>query len=92
MGVGIAYVEINTEAKANQYQLMAKYCNIWRNYYDIQDDWSSISSIIDYWGTANGNDYDAFVNVARPGSCIYVASCLSIYPSRCTCVIWVGSF
>ena len=47
---------------------MAKYCNIWRNWDDIQDNWASVSSIIDYWGEANGDDYNNFVNVARPGT------------------------
>ncbi len=49
---------------------MAKYCNLWRNYDDIQDNWGSVrcarslfvalmlfSGIIDYWGTANGLDF-----------------------------------
>jgi len=60
-----AYVQGNGPI---QYQLMAKYCNLWRNYDDIQDNWGSVSSIINYWGTANGADYDAFVGVARPGA------------------------
>ena len=25
-------------------------CNLWRNWDDIQCDWDSLSSIIDYWG------------------------------------------
>jgi alpha-N-acetylgalactosaminidase len=60
-----AYVEGNGPI---QYELMAKYCNLWRNYDDIQDDWGSVSGIIDYWGTANGPDYKNFVHVARPGA------------------------
>lgn len=62
-----AYVEGNGPI---QYQLMAKYCNLWRNYDDIQDDWGSVSGIIDFWGTANGADYDNFVGVARPGAAL----------------------
>ena len=62
----IAYVSGNGPI---QYELMAKYCNIWRNWDDIQDNWQSVSSIIDYWGEANGNDYNKFVSVARPGRC-----------------------
>ena len=51
-----------------QYQLMAQYCNMWRNYGDITSDWWGVANIIDFWGEANGVDYNNFVNVARPGA------------------------
>jgi len=47
-----------------QYALMVRYCNLWRNFDDIQDSWSSLSSIIDFWASA-GPD---FVAAARPGA------------------------
>ena len=50
-----------------QYQMMAQYCNMWRNYDDIQSEWLSVAGIINFWGEANGVDYNNFVNVARPG-------------------------
>jgi len=35
--------------KIPQYELIAKYCNAWRNYGDIQDSWGSVKSIIDWY-------------------------------------------
>lgn len=62
-----------------QYELMAKYCNTWRNFDDVQCNklsvhntrscWDSVSSIRDYWG-GHGHthgDYDRFVAIAGPG-------------------------
>ncbi|XP_067949348.1 alpha-N-acetylgalactosaminidase-like [Watersipora subatra] len=45
------------------YDTIAKYCNIWRNYGDIQDNWSSVYSIIDHYG----NNTDKFAEIAGPG-------------------------
>ncbi|ELU14039.1 hypothetical protein CAPTEDRAFT_154474 [Capitella teleta] len=47
-----------------EYPLIAKYCNVWRNYGDIQDSWDSVSSIITFYGDDKGN----FSDVAAPGS------------------------
>ena len=41
---------------------------MWRNYDDIQSEWLSVAGIINFWGEANGVDYNNFVNVARPGA------------------------
>lgn len=38
-------------------------CNLWRNFDDIQDSWSSLESIIDYYG----NNQDTIVQNAGPG-------------------------
>lgn len=40
-----------------------QHCNLWRNYDDIQDSWSSVESIIDYFG----NNQDVIVPNAGPG-------------------------
>ena len=45
------------------YDTIAKYCNIWRNYGDIQDNWESVYSIIDHYG----NNIDKFAEIAAPG-------------------------
>ncbi|XP_021367071.1 alpha-N-acetylgalactosaminidase-like [Mizuhopecten yessoensis] len=45
------------------YEAIAKSCNIWRNYGDIQDSWSSVVSIINFYGKDSGN----FSSVAGPG-------------------------
>ncbi|XP_043271319.1 alpha-N-acetylgalactosaminidase [Venturia canescens] len=42
---------------------IAEHCNVWRNFDDIQDSWSSLESIIDYFG----NNQDAIVPNAGPG-------------------------
>jgi len=47
-----------------QFNLMSKYCNLWRNYRDIEDAWSSVTGIMNYWGEASTE----MVNVARPGA------------------------
>lgn len=39
------------------------HCNLWRNYDDIQDSWSSLETIIDYYG----NNQEAIVPNAGPG-------------------------
>ena len=31
------------------YSAVAESCNLWRNYADIQDSWSSVTGIIDYY-------------------------------------------
>jgi len=46
------------------YPKIAKNCNLWRNYGDIQDDWSSLISIINYYGQDKYN----FIEVAGPGN------------------------
>lgn len=46
------------------YVKIAKYCNIWRNYNDIDDSWDSVRSIIDFYG----DDKTHFVEVAGPGN------------------------
>lgn len=45
------------------YETIAQYCNIWRNYGDIQDGWGSVYSIIDHYG----NNTDKFAEIAAPG-------------------------
>ena len=39
-------------------------CNLWRNYGDIQDSWSSVLSIIDWYG----DNQDEFAQYAGPGN------------------------
>ena len=57
---------------------MAKHCNTWRNWDDIQPHWGTpggsppgVSGIIDYWGGHKHevwSDYDRMVEAARPGA------------------------
>lgn len=46
------------------YTQIAKYCNIWRYFYDIDDSWNSILSVVDYYA----KNQDELVAVAGPGS------------------------
>lgn len=46
------------------YKKIAKFCNIWRNYGDIDDSWGSVKSIISFYGNDEGN----FSQVAGPGN------------------------
>lgn len=50
--------------KIPDYKAIAKSCNIWRNYDDIQDSWDSVTEIVNYYAKNEGN----FFEVAGPGS------------------------
>jgi alpha-N-acetylgalactosaminidase len=55
---------INDAEKAKYYPYIAKICNIWRNWADIQNSYTSMASIANYWG-----DHSAVLSaVAKPGS------------------------
>jgi len=45
------------------YQLIAKHCNLWRNYNDIQDSWYSLTRIVEWYG----DHQDEMIPVAGPG-------------------------
>ncbi|XP_053132886.1 alpha-N-acetylgalactosaminidase-like isoform X2 [Hemicordylus capensis] len=45
------------------YNLLGKYCNLWRNYVDIQDSWTSLSHIFEWYGDHG----DALQPAAGPG-------------------------
>ncbi len=45
------------------YPRIAKYCNTWRNFDDVQDSWASVLSIINFYGEDKTN----FTRVAGPG-------------------------
>jgi len=46
------------------YVKIATYCNIWRNFNDIDDSWDSVNKIITFYG----DDKTGFTEVAAPGS------------------------
>lgn len=50
-----------------QYDLMDKYCNLWRNFDDISDSYQSLTGIIGYY-KANSNPGDAMRAAAMPGA------------------------
>uniref|UniRef100_A0A914WD53 Alpha-galactosidase n=1 Tax=Plectus sambesii TaxID=2011161 RepID=A0A914WD53_9BILA len=56
-----AYLE--DEPEKVDYNVIGKYCNLWRNYGDISAKWSSIQKIIDYY-TEN---QDKLIPAAGPG-------------------------
>lgn len=45
------------------YTLIADYCNLWRNYLDIDDSWNKVTTIIEWFAKDEGN----FTAVAGPG-------------------------
>ena len=67
-----------------QYELMAQYCSVSKPYRDVQDNWKSIQSIIEYWARGSALWYPKnhpkspkahltgnlqdFLELARPGS------------------------
>ena len=46
------------------YKSIAKHCNLWRNWDDIQDSWTSVLSIIDWFA----EHQDEFQQFAGPGN------------------------
>ena len=47
----------------SDYGPVRKYCNIWRNFWDIGDNWNSLAGIIKYYGQNNS----LFINYTGPG-------------------------
>lgn len=45
-------------------KVLQETCNLWRNYYDVFDDWHSIRTIIEHWAKPKGR---LLVNAAGPG-------------------------
>ncbi|XP_030301714.1 alpha-N-acetylgalactosaminidase [Calypte anna] len=45
------------------YTILAKFCNLWRNYNDIEDSWDSVLSILDWFST----NQDELQPAAGPG-------------------------
>ena len=45
------------------YTAVKQHCNLWRNFYDVQDNWNNVQGILEYYG----NDKDGFLEVAGPG-------------------------
>lgn len=46
------------------YPSIAKYCNMWRNFDDIQDSWESVLSIVDYYASVQ----EDLIAVSGPGA------------------------
>ncbi|RUS81951.1 hypothetical protein EGW08_010296 [Elysia chlorotica] len=55
--------EIMHKLPVSDYRTIAKTCNIWRNYVDVEDSWDSIVDIINMYGKDEGN----FSAAAGPG-------------------------
>ncbi|XP_046376191.2 alpha-N-acetylgalactosaminidase-like [Haliotis rufescens] len=55
-----SYDILNTE---RMYEVNKKYCNTWRNFFDIQDSWRNVLEVIIYYRIDLGN----FSGVAGPG-------------------------
>ena len=45
------------------YTAIRQTCNLWRNFYDVQDNWNSVQGIVEYYG----NNEDGFLEIAGPG-------------------------
>ena len=71
-GINPNYTAIKYSIRSNKLEIGDKklfhnirdHCNLWRNNYDVQDNWNSVSSIIDFYG----DNKDGFLEVAGPGS------------------------
>jgi len=82
------------------YEKIAWYCNIWRNYNDIGDSWDSVKQIVGFYG----DDSTSFSKVAAPGSfndpdmvsCLYLQFVLQFIflihsPVQAFCEILIAS-
>lgn len=58
-----AYYESSGLFNQTEWGLLSQYCNYWRNYDDINDDWDSVSDIVEWWG----NNQDTIAPIAGPG-------------------------
>lgn len=47
----------------SDYEAIAKSCNLWRNYGDIDDSWGSVTTILDWFA----KHQDRFIPYAGPG-------------------------
>ena len=57
--------ETNPPVDHTTMQALAENCNLWRNYADIQDSFSSIMGIVKFWRHDYNNYYnDSFLSVA----------------------------
>mmetsp|Transcript_94493 Transcript_94493/g.115742 ORF Transcript_94493/g.115742 Transcript_94493/m.115742 type:complete len:421 (+) Transcript_94493:49-1311(+) len=60
--------EDNPPVKNTTMADIAEYCNLWRNYDDVQDSWASVTGIINYWKRDYNKYYSTpFLNVSGPG-------------------------
>ncbi|XP_048583698.1 alpha-N-acetylgalactosaminidase isoform X2 [Nematostella vectensis] len=71
------------------YARIAEFCNLWRNYDDIQDSWGSVLSIINYYGDSQ----DDLVPVAGPGHWndpdqLIIGDSLTVDQAKAQMAIW----
>jgi len=73
-----------------EWNLLQQYCNYWRNYDDINDDWNSVADIIEWWG----NNQAVIAPVSGPGHwndpdmVLCGDFALSIYECRVQFALW----
>lgn len=85
-----AYYESSGMFNQTEWDLLSKYCNYWRNYDDINDDWSSVADIIEWWG----NHQDVIAPISGPGHwndpdmVLCGDFALSIYECRAQFALW----
>ncbi|KAF4676464.1 hypothetical protein FOL47_006102 [Perkinsus chesapeaki] len=60
-----AYLEDHGEADDIIGSAMAPACNLWRNYNDLEDSWSAVMAVMEFW--ARGGPDDTMVQAAGPG-------------------------
>jgi len=85
-----AYYESSGRFNKTEWNLLQQYCNYWRNYDDINDDWDSVTDIIEWWG----NNQNVIANVSGPGHwndpdmVLCGDYALSIYECRVQFALW----
>eukprot|EP00095_Tigriopus_kingsejongensis_P002201 maker-scaffold2190_size19107-snap-gene-0.6 protein:Tk02201 transcript:maker-scaffold2190_size19107-snap-gene-0.6-mRNA-1 annotation:"Alpha-N-acetylgalactosaminidase" len=78
------------ENEVPDYPRIAEYCNLWRNYGDIQDSWTDVLDIVDHYG----DQQDVFAQFAGPGQwndpdmLIIGNFALSLEQSRLQMALW----
>jgi len=85
-----AYWQSAGRFNETQWNLLQQFCNYWRNYNDINDDWDSIVDIIEWWGDNQG----VIAPIAGPGHwndpdmVLCGDFALSIYECRAQFSLW----
>jgi len=85
-----AYWESSGRLNQTDFARIAQYCNYWRNYDDINDNWDSVADIIEWWG----NNQELISVHSGPGGfndpdmILCGDFALSIYECRAQFALW----
>jgi len=85
-----AYWEDAGKLNETDFARIHQYCNYWRNYADINDDWNSVADIIEWWGTNQAiiTPHSGPGGFNDPDMILCGDFALSIYECRAQFALW----